>query len=75
MEKRGQVTIFIIIAIILVASLSLFFIFRDKLSGPRFSGDPVYLFIENCIEEVGGDAIYYITRNGGHMLPPPDFNI
>jgi len=73
MIKRGQVTIFIIIAIILVVSIVGFFLFRQQLESrgvltPQDEG--VYLFVENCIEEIGKDAIYYIAENGGYFLPP-----
>ncbi len=71
MGKRGQVTIFIIIAIILVGSVSLFFVFRDRLGSSRFNDDPIYLFIESCIEDTGKDAIYYIIQNGGYLDPIP----
>ncbi len=72
MDKRGQVTIFIIIAIILIASVALFFIFKDRLGiGGSRSNDPVYLFVESCVESTGEDAIYHIIQNGGYLLPPP----
>ncbi len=70
-EKRGQVTIFIIIAIIIVASMILFFTFRDKLGIFKSQiSDPVYLFIESCIEDTGKDAIYFVSRNGGYFFSP-----
>ncbi len=71
MRKRGQVTIFIIIAIIIVASTILFFIFRGKLGILESqANDPTYLFIESCIEDTGKDAIYFISRNGGYFFSP-----
>lgn len=70
MKKRGQVTIFIIIAIVLVASVVLFFAFKDKLGIFSPKSDPVYLYVENCIRETGEDAIHFITQNGGYLFPP-----
>jgi len=72
MVKRGQVTIFIIIAIILVASIAGFFLFRQQLGLEDLltpEDDSIYLFVESCIEEIGKDAIYHITQNGGYFLP------
>ncbi len=72
MEKKGQVTIFIIIAILLVSAVLVFFLFKDRLGvGGSRNNDPVYLFVENCVEETGEDAIYYIIQNGGYLIPPP----
>ena len=70
MERRGQVTIFIIIAIILISSVSLFFVFKDKIGIFTQSNDPVYLFVESCIEDTGKDAIYFIIQNGGFFSSP-----
>ncbi len=71
MNKRGQVTIFIIIAIILIASVVLFFTFREKLGiFTSQSNQPIYLFVESCVEDTGRDAIYYIIQNGGYMFSP-----
>ncbi|MCA9487989.1 MAG: hypothetical protein KC516_03440 [Nanoarchaeota archaeon] len=72
MNKRGQVTIFIIIAIIVVVLGILFFIFRDSLrinSTPNYV-DEVSLFVQDCIEESGSSVIYEIGRNGGYFLGP-----
>jgi len=73
MKKKGQVTIFIIIAIILIASISLYFIFRDSLSsdeGLSPDVENVYLFVEECLENVGEDVIYTIGQGGGYYFPP-----
>jgi hypothetical protein len=70
MKKRAQVTIFIIIAILIVASAVLIFSFRDKIKIFMLNSDPVYLFVQNCVEETGKDAIYFITQNGGYLFPP-----
>ena len=73
MEKRGQVTIFIIIAIVVVALVAGFFLFREQLGLEDIftpKGDEVYLFVEECIEGTGKDAIYYIGENGGYMFSP-----
>lgn len=74
MKKKGQVTIFIIIAIILIAAVSLYFIFRDTFSSEgELPSDieNVYLFVEECIENTAEDVIYTIGQGGGYYFPPP----
>jgi len=70
--KKGQVTIFIIIAIILVAAVGLFLIFRGSL----FQGtipkniEPVYNSFLTCVEEkvsIGADILE--TQAGYIQLP------
>ena len=71
-NSKGQVTIFIIIAILIIASAVLIFTFRDKIGLGIFSSnsDPVYLFVQNCVQETGQDAIHFITQQGGYLFPP-----
>jgi hypothetical protein len=71
MKKKGQVTIFIIIAVIIIAFVGGFFLFRDELASlftPE--NEPIYLFVESCIEDTGKDAIHYIAKNGGYLFSP-----
>ncbi len=72
MEKRGQVTIFIIVAIILVSAIGGFFIIRDRIIEKPLSTEAssVYLFVESCIKETGEEVIYWIGRGGGYYFPP-----
>ena len=69
MNKRGQVTIFIIIAIVILAVIAMIFIFRNQLGIFTPKSDPVYLFVKDCIEETGKDAISYVINNGGYLYP------
>ncbi len=69
-HKKGQITIFIIVAIIIIAAISLYFIFRETLEEdiitPETEG--IYQFVRTCIENVGEDAVFYIGQNGGYFL-------
>lgn len=69
MNRKGQVTIFIIIAVLLIAFAALFLILKDRLGIFAPQSDPVYLFTKDCIEDTGKDAILYITKNGGYLYP------
>jgi len=71
MGKRGQVTIFIIIAILIVAAVVLFFSFKDSIIKTSVkNNDRVYLYVENCIKETGEDGILYVMGNGGYLYAP-----
>lgn len=71
MNKKGQVTIFIIIAILLVVTGVLYFSFRDvvdeRVGG--FSGaNSVEVFVEECFSQVSQEAVYVIGEGGGYFI-------
>ena len=72
-NKRAQLTIFIIIAILIVAFVALFFSFRNGIQKEK-SASPetaeIQNFVEECIYDVGEDALYFIGLHGGYYLPP-----
>ncbi len=79
MKKRGQITLFMVIGIILLFSTSLIFYTKEKVqeaqtSTERFAATktptdllPVKVYVENCLTEVGEDAIRLIGANGGYI--------
>ena len=73
MNKRGQITIFIIVAIIVVGSIGLYFSLRENIQQEALVSpqvEPIYSFVVECIEDTGEDAIYWIAQNGGYYFPP-----
>lgn len=74
MEKRGQITIFIIISIIIVGAVAGFFVFRDSLSfgGVPASIEPVYNSFYSCFEEISKEANYQIAFCGGYYNVPAE---
>ncbi len=69
MNKKGQVTIFIIIAILIVASVALFFIFKDNIGIGETTNTQSALivnFVEECMDETLNDSIYSVAANGGY---------
>jgi len=71
-KKRAQITIFIIIAILIIAAVVLFFSFRggiqrEKPASPEIA--PIKIFVEECIYSVGEDALYFIGLHGGYYVP------
>jgi hypothetical protein len=67
--KRAQVTIFIIVAILLVIGIILMFIFlgNTKLDSPTAVGPQS--FVESCAKEIVEDSLQKIIYNGGQINP------
>ena len=69
MRKKGQVTIFIIIAILIVAvGLIIFFVFPKIKTTQADTTNPV-AFIEACIKDDIEDAIEKVSLQGGSIEP------
>ncbi len=70
-QKKGQVTVFIIVAIVIALSLIIFFsvrggLFKGEKVNPEIAG--IHSFVEECVKEVGEDAVYQIGQTGGYAL-------
>lgn len=73
MNKKGQVTIFIILGILIVVSGIIYFSFREtigeKIGG--FSGtNPIKEYVDECLFSVSEDVVYRIGNGGGHFFSP-----
>jgi hypothetical protein len=70
MKKRGQVTIFIIIAIIIVALAALLFTFYSPLR-ETFISDVTNpkAFVQSCLEEDVENAVNELSLRGGELEP------
>ena len=71
--KRGQTSIFIIIAILIVAIIVLFFVFKGNILNKEkipVEVQPIYSFVENCIKQTGEDGVYQIGQTGGYYYAP-----
>jgi hypothetical protein len=72
MNKRGQVTIFIIVAIVIVSGVALFFLLRSGLvpgSGGK-ADENSNSFLESCIEDKLRKTIELISLQGGYVENP-----
>lgn len=77
MKKRAQITIFIIIAIVIIAGVAIFFL----LSNPGTENvnlsdesEAVYNIVQDCSKESLEKIIYLIGVGGGYMFPPDNSN-
>lgn len=73
MKKKGQVTIFIIIAVIIIAAIALFFVFRSGVipgvGGPAHEITPAP-FLDTCLRDKTREGIEIISLQGGYINNP-----
>ena len=71
--KKGQLTIFIVIAIVIIGLVIGFFIIskqQEKKGVFVPDVESVKQFVESCIEEAGNEIIYNVGQRGGYLFPP-----
>lgn len=69
-NKRGQVTLFIIIGIIIVVSALLIFMFKPKITSTiKFNSENPSAYIDTCIEDKITETLSQIYLNGGNLEP------
>ncbi|MBU2562045.1 MAG: DUF515 domain-containing protein [Nanoarchaeota archaeon] len=68
-KKRGQVTIFIILSIVLIGSLILFFLVREGIVPQFWGGGEINpdLFLQTCLEEKIESTIDILSSQGGYI--------
>jgi len=76
-DKKGQLTIFIIVAIVIVALAVLLFIFRGDLISNEdvlsLEASSVKLKIEECMQESFEDSIFVVSLQGGYFDIPENY--
>jgi len=72
-KKKGQVTIFIIIAIVVVAGIIAYFVLRDNLTKSLpVEMEPVYDYYLECLQATAREGINLLGQQGGY-IEVPDF--
>lgn len=71
-NRKGQVTIFIIIAVVIIASVAVFFIVRERLSIVTLptSLQPVYNSFLSCLEDDALIGVDVLESQGGYVELP-----
>lgn len=71
-NHKGQLTIFIIIAVIVVALVATFFIFKDSLIGEKLPSniEPIYNNFISCLEDDISMGIGILESQGGYIKLP-----
>lgn len=73
MNKRGQVTIFVIIAIVIVASIAVFLSFREGIISPQIgesTEENPAGFLETCMRDKITEVIDILYSRGGSVSNP-----
>ena len=80
-SRRGQVTIFVIVALVLVGLIVLFFAFKGSFSGDKIDVEfaPIYELYEQCISQETSNGVKLLSSQGGRIdvgefAPGNDFN-
>ena len=71
-KKSGQVTIFIIIAILIIAGVLAYFVLRSSLIKTHISAqvEPIYTTFLTCLEEDTSTGISILQSQGGYIFLP-----
>jgi len=85
MFKKGQITVFIIIGIVIlfVVGSFLYLSKENTLESPLVNqnivempnGETVGFFVQNCLERVSEDGVLKIGRQGGYYKAPLDYSL
>jgi len=70
--KKGQVTIFIILAILIIAVIGLFFIFKEDIIKQEVPAElqGVYDYYLSCVEAEAINGATILGQQGGYIQPP-----
>ncbi|NCN22546.1 hypothetical protein GW934_03595, partial [Candidatus Falkowbacteria bacterium] len=83
MQKRGQVTVFIILGIVVLVAIALVFMFRSELVSQDFESEmnsiivpqqlvPVKQYFDACLIDVAEEGIMVLGEQGGYIKIPED---
>jgi hypothetical protein len=71
MANKGQVTLFIILAILVVGGIIAYFLMRDTLVNPVPEDmRPLYDYYKSCLEDTTRQGISLLGEQGGYITPP-----
>jgi len=70
--KRAQVTIFIILAIIIVLVIFIFWSYQKKILFFASETNEAKMYIQDCIENSLMEGIFFNAAQGGYFLAPKD---
>ena len=68
-EKRGQVTIFVIVAMVIVVLIALFFLFRPNIMKVFEGGFSPNTYLTSCVEPEIKPAVEELSNQGGYRSP------
>lgn len=79
MEKKGQVTLFIIVGIVILFLIGLFVSMSDidlsSFGGPPGEIEPISRYTQDCISSVAGDGVFAMKMQGGYINQPEEIEL
>lgn len=73
-KKSAQISVFIIVAILIVAVVALYFLIQENfgIGNEKVSPivKPLYSSIQECIKKTAENDVYYIGQTGGYFTAP-----
>jgi hypothetical protein len=75
-NKKAQVTLFIIIAIILVVGIAGFFIYKNQTKNQvNTDVQAIYNHVQDCVDESLISGLALIGLQGGYIIPPESISV
>lgn len=79
MKKRGQLSIFLLFALVFIIAAGILIFFKNEnlektnmvLSEPNF--EPYFFFLENCLKDKAKDSVKEVMLNGGYLKAPEPY--
>ena len=68
-NRRGQVTIWVIIALIMIVAIAIFFVFQKELTLEKEDEFSPQAYMQECIQESIDDALAIMLPQGGFIDP------
>jgi len=70
--RKGQISVFIIVGILIISLVVLFFIFRENLGFASVPAEfmPVYTYYVSCVEAQTKIGANLLGQQGGYIVPP-----
>lgn len=74
-KKKGQTSVFVVLAVIILAIVVIYFFVQDNSLNQKGEEvnpqvEPIYSFVENCLKETGEGGIIYVSERGGYYEVP-----
>lgn len=72
MGKRGQVSTFILVGLLVMIVIGLFFYFKEYVIKPHYLPEiePLVLYTESCMKTTAADALAQASNQGGYVYLP-----
>ncbi|MCD4760203.1 hypothetical protein K8R33_04940 [archaeon] len=83
MQKRGQVTVFIVVGIVILIVFALLFFLRSTITESSFEDEmnaltvpkqlePVKIYLDSCLKQTVEEGVFILGEQGGYINLPED---